>query len=104
MDLGFDNQALLGAAAASGSRPGELRVPDWKGLLARFQAAHALHHAMADRSQHRQGGSFPDACAWVLATNRECLSAVNPDALGNGKSLSAIAGFVASAPIAATED
>lgn len=104
MDLGFDNQTLLGVAADGGSCPGELRVPDWKGLRARFQAAHALRHALADGEARRQGGSFPEACSWVLATNRECLSAVNPDALGNGKSLSAIAEIVASAPNAATED
>jgi hypothetical protein len=104
MDLGFDNQALLGASFDGAAAPGQLRAPDWKGLVARFQAAHALRRAMADSAARPDGGSFPDACASVLATNRESLSSVNPDALGNGKSLSAIAGIVAVAPNAATED
>lgn len=80
---------------------GDLAMPDWHGLRARFAASHAamrvLKSAAAGHGGHAARGSFDPTSALLLDAYPYALSSVNPTGLADGKLVGAIDDAVAGA-------
>lgn len=104
MEMGFAPSSLEASSVVGvqNARPGPL---DWYAIKARFLAAHALRRELAEAASGAfSGGSFTVSGADALAALREFASAVNLDASGNSKGLSAIDTHVIDTPNSVTEE
>lgn len=99
MEMGFDHGALRVPSELGHDSPGQLERLDWRGLKARFAAAHALRRTLQDGVELQIGGSFSTDAAGILAMNRARLSDVNPNDLANGKEPDGIEANIVGAPL-----
>ena len=98
MEMGFDHGALRVPGDVGHDLPVQPERLDWRGLKARFAAAHALRRALQDGAEMQPGGSFSTDAAGILAMNRALLSDVNPNDLANGKEPDGIEANIVGAP------
>lgn len=104
MEMGFDHGALRIAGEAGFDSPAESAKLDWRGLKARFAAAHALRRTLQNGFDAQASGSFSADAAGILAMNRRVLSDVNPNDLANGKEPYGIEANIVGVPRPTIED
>ena len=87
MDIGFDQNTWTRAPAAQRMPGASSQPPEWRVLLARFDACLSARREMMANGEHSatRRGSFDRAASLRLAGFEHASCAVNPTALANRK-------------------